>query len=259
MIKGVPSFLRGPLRAAWVVGLEEAKAGRREEDGQKRERAWKLFLLLPRMLLHRRPGECFVSKDELLGRFDKFRAGNWLGLLEEAKVAAQPGRPRRKCTQLQSNDRRAERAEVLVGLGEVPSARQALEAAELAPGTEATRATLMNEERRPRTSRDPLTDGVQSFQPRRSFRLEKKLFSRNLGSAKKGAAAGPSGTTSEHFKVLLEDDKRVDLLRSLGEELAQATLPQVTIDAIRLGRLAALKNPMVGSEALWLVTCSAAS
>ena len=64
LLKGVPAFLRGPLRAAYRVALEEARRCKLEGDAPGRERAWKLFGLISRMLLHRPPGERLVPKDE---------------------------------------------------------------------------------------------------------------------------------------------------------------------------------------------------
>ena len=54
-------------------------------------RAWKLWLVLPRLLLHRPPGQDKLPKPLLLGRFDAFIAGRWSDLL---------GQCRGSCTQL---------------------------------------------------------------------------------------------------------------------------------------------------------------
>ena len=68
VMKSVPRFLRGPYRIAMRVALEEIESA----DDTRRELGWKLFLLLPRLLLHRsppgsgflcwRPAGCVVMK-----------------------------------------------------------------------------------------------------------------------------------------------------------------------------------------------------
>ena len=51
VMKTVPHFLRGPFRSAMRLALEEAN----EFNENRRERGWKLFMLLPRLLLFRPP------------------------------------------------------------------------------------------------------------------------------------------------------------------------------------------------------------
>ena len=50
VIKSVPHIVKGPYRNAMMVLLEEIVAG----DILRRERGWKAFMLLPRLLLHRK-------------------------------------------------------------------------------------------------------------------------------------------------------------------------------------------------------------
>ena len=54
-------------------------------------RAWKLFLLVPRMLLHKAPGERSVGKELLQARADDFARGLWLELLDDASACAIKG------------------------------------------------------------------------------------------------------------------------------------------------------------------------
>ena len=51
-------------------------------------RAWKLFFLLPFMLLRKGRGVGKVGTDELSRRFDNFSEGLWRILLEEARRGA---------------------------------------------------------------------------------------------------------------------------------------------------------------------------
>ena len=58
--KSVPHCVKGPFRNAMKVLLEEIVEGWERNDGLRQERAWKAFLLLSRLLLHRR---CRGGKD----------------------------------------------------------------------------------------------------------------------------------------------------------------------------------------------------
>ena len=67
---------------------------------------------------------------EVVGRFEKFNSGAWLDLLEESrKVTQEAAQARRRRNRRTEDDltRRVSRAEALVHMGEVSSARQALE------------------------------------------------------------------------------------------------------------------------------------
>ena len=101
-----------------------------------RERGWKLFLLLPRMLLHRPPRGGLISKEKLGARFQLFAQGQWAASASCDDRQLRDGRRRR--VNGDDLERRAKRAELLVGMGELSSARQALEGAELALGTNET-------------------------------------------------------------------------------------------------------------------------
>ena len=96
-------------------------------------------------------------------------------------------------------------AERLVQVGELSSARQALEGAALAPGNQATLRQLTDATMRPPQPREPLPPEVLNHVPPIAFDLNEDVFNRNLRSSKKGAAAGPSGMTCEHLRPLLPD------------------------------------------------------
>ena len=113
-----PVFLRGMYKSALRVALTEFhQAGR---DDRRRCRAWKLLLLLPRLLLFR------LARGGLLPKRPRLSI-----------TASSPH------TQADTIDRRAER------LGELSSGRHALEGAPLAPENEETRRALTDERRLP--------------------------------------------------------------------------------------------------------------
>ena len=48
-------------------------------------RGWKLVLMLPRMLLHRRPGGGIIAKSSLVARFELFSRGQWEQLIRASE------------------------------------------------------------------------------------------------------------------------------------------------------------------------------
>ena len=139
-------------------------------------------------------------------------------------------------------ERRATRAHNLVQVGELSSARQALEGAEIAPGTKDTLSKLADISKRPDRLRDPIPREVMEHAPIRPFALDEDVFFKNLRSAKRGAAGGPSGMTVEHLRPLLDSVSDLKLFHSMAEGLARGAVPEV-VEALRLGRLTALRKP----------------
>ena len=96
-LQDAPPFMRAAVRGALVQALrqmrhEHARAGAESEGAA---RAWKLFLLAPRMLLARTNQHGSQGRAELLGRAAAFQRGDWLQLLRARVVrATQPGMPK---------------------------------------------------------------------------------------------------------------------------------------------------------------------
>ena len=117
------------LRFALRTGLRTALAA---GDYATAACGWKLFILAPRMLLHRPAGQQSAQANELEQRCELFRRGEWLQLLREATEASRAGGNRPgPGTDEQA---RAARAVQLVQLGELSAAARALTAEPLAPG-----------------------------------------------------------------------------------------------------------------------------
>ena len=180
-------------------------------------------------------------------RFENFAAGRW-GLLlkasrkcdEDASVAH--SRKRRRHSVDSEIQRRCDRAQELVQLGELSSGRQALEGASLAPGSEATFAQLTNPTRRPPHAREPMPQVLMTHEPEVPFELEEMRFLQNLRSAKKGAAGGPSGMTTDHLRPVLDNVRDSHLFFTEAEQLSRAYTPQVIVNTIRMGRMTALQK-----------------
>ena len=141
-------------------------------------------------------------------------------------------------------ERRAKRAELLVGMGELPSARQALEGAELAPGTNETLQMLSDHSRRPPEIREPLPVEVTNHVPEVPFELSEKIFLKNLRIAKRGASAG------SHLRVLFDSRRCQGLFFKVAEWLARADVFDAIISVIRMGRMTALRSTRAGCECI---------
>ena len=159
------------------------------EDEDRQCRAWKLFLLLTRMLLIRNARGGFLPKGQLQERFHQFFQGRWIERLiarRDSSCRARQSQSRRRRTQVDSLERRAERAEALVHLGELSAGRHALERAPPAPGNDQTRAALTDATRRPQSLRSPLQDDLLSRQAEVPFQLSHESLLKNLKSSKRG-------------------------------------------------------------------------
>ena len=72
VMKNIPFFLRGAFRNCLRLAMEEAC----QADHIGRERGWKLFMLLPPMLLHRPPRGGNIPRHKLQERFNAFGLGS---------------------------------------------------------------------------------------------------------------------------------------------------------------------------------------
>ena len=189
VMKCVPRFLWGSFRIALKLALEEIAAGSVANDSLRQERGWKLFLVLPRMLLHRPPRGGLLWKEKMLDRFQKFAAVHWADLLRASTIV--------ESRLLLFPDVGEEgRRQILISGSRVlsiwfnwesSSGRQALEGAHLAPGTTALNALRDPQKRTPRPR-----EAIPEIPPHRPFELDEVSFCRNLRSGKKGTASGPS-------------------------------------------------------------------
>ena len=203
-LQDVPPFLRAAVRHALMLALRELRTAYEagtDHSYTATERAWKLFLLAPRMLLARpahRQGP--RGREELLARAAAFERGEWTSLLENARQLPVPTESPPKSDEVLAAERR-ERACAKVRIGEVSRARQVLTAAELAPGTEDTFHALTDPERRPPAARTP----IPPHDPLDPVQLSAWAVATALREARRGGAPGLSGMRAEHLKLLLQD------------------------------------------------------
>ena len=230
----VPHFLKGAFRGAIRVALQGILRGYELQSGLRITRGWKLFMLLPRLLLFRPRRGGKVSKKTLEERFQMFQEGRWLELLGISRWASAQVH--------QSSVRRRRRQHQDDGIqSELSAARQALEGANVASGNLATLRALMNRDRRPPFARQELSQEIlHSDQQSRSCWMETLVCQR---TARRGAAPGPSGMTADHLFPILESEVDSGMLVQVASRLAVGDIPEEVVDGIRLGRLRALAKP----------------
>ena len=208
--------------------MQEIRVGRAENNELRRIRGWKLFFMLPRMLLQKPGKGGLVPKSKLQERFAQFADGRWMDFIVqwEAAVAASNAKARRTRRCPDSLEGRAERARAMAALGELSSARRALEGEAIARGDEATLAALRDRRRRPPEPREPIPEEVLHHQPATQVVFDNDWFLHNVRSSKKGAAAGPSGMTCDHLMPLLRNSGDSELFCELAQEVAKAEIPR---------------------------------
>ena len=143
-------------------------------------RGWRLFLLLPRLLLFRPPRGGLIPKHQLQNRFSLFPRGEWEQLMlqsEECVAVVSKAFQRKRRTQIDTPERRADRAESLVMMGEVSAGRHALEGTPLAPGTQRILDQLRDPVRRPTSAYALLLpEALLNYHAERKFSLDCLLF-----------------------------------------------------------------------------------
>ena len=159
------------------LAMEEIRQGRRTNNEARRIRGWKLFLLTPRMLLVKPRKGGLMPKSHLRERFAQFAEGRWTVLISASRdvsLVAATAKSRRSRTSADSVERRAERARILAAMGELSSARLALEGEAVAPGDQATLDSLRPSSEATRTSRTYHTRGSES-QAGSTFHVEQRV------------------------------------------------------------------------------------
>ena len=64
-----------------------------------------------------------------------------------------------------------------------------------------------------------------------------------MRNARRRAAAGPSGMTSEHLLSMLESDGDLQALTDFAGLVARGDVPPQAMEVLRLGRMSALQKP----------------
>ena len=118
-----------------------------------------------------------------------------------------------------------------------------LTSAAIAPGTDETFAALSDPARRPPSPRQDVPVDLLNFQPYAPAVLTDAAVAQALRTARHGTAAGLSGATCEHYKLLLDDAEALELFVHAANLLAAARVPADVAAAVGLSRLTALRKP----------------
>ena len=253
-VREVPRWFRASVRQAFGVALRARE--------HRREAAWKLLILTPRMLL--RPTEVGgeAGKKIFFERLRRYQQGDWAALLEESVQS----RSRTKSRPVDEEAARAalrEDAEKKVRLRELSKSRALLTSSGLAPRNDDTLAQLTDRELRPRELSAPLPAAAVSHRPVQKLELDRQKLLEALRRAGRGSAQDLAGMRYEHVRVLVEDDDLWALFGDLIQEFARAEAPEPVMQALRLGRMTALQKKdnkirgIVAGSVIRRLTCKA--
>ena len=234
-VQDVPRWFRAQLRRAFGVALEQWRS-------HPSAAAWKLFFLIPQMLLRPTKTRGAEGKAIFAQRMAAFDAGQWDSLLTEAAIDSEQARARRAGGRKQTDEAILSEAQRKIQQGELSRARLLLESQGLAPGTPATLAELRNEELRPRELTAPLPAGLGAFQPQRQVRLSSQAILGAVRSAGRGSVRDLAGMRFEHLRVLIDDDNTWDQFVALAQAFGRAEVPEEIAAAIARGRLTAMQK-----------------
>lgn len=236
-VREPPRWFRGALLQAYGTAL-------REWNKNATASAWKLVLLVPRMLLRPTDEKGVGGKEAFRTRHRRFMRGEWLELLAEASPANRRQEPTKQLDEETLRAKRAEMAEQKICLGEVSRGRMQLTSLGLAPGTQATLDELTDTSLRPAAPSPgkEVPDAVLQAQPSSALQLDPDLALTALRSAGRGSAQDLAGTRYEHLRVLVDDTVLWGTFVKLLQAFANADVPLEVSTALRLGRLTALKK-----------------
>ena len=237
MLKTCPRFLRGRLRHCFGVALRERHRAKLAGDRVAEVRAWKLFGMVPIMLLRRTKHSGTIGRDELAQRVEDFNRGRWTDFLPEV----QQSDLRSGYTECVDDQvRRGAAAMRRVQRGQVSRARHELTGAPLAPKTPETRAELQG--RRPQVRQSLIPQEIVDYQPASPLQLDSNIFTKCLRKAPAGSSPGPGGCTNEMLKVCLDDIEILELLVSAAEDFARADTPHEVAKSFMLASMTALQK-----------------
>ena len=230
-------------------------------DERDQERAFKLHLLISRMLLTRLDQHGHEGGAIFKERVRRFSRGEWLELLREAERSANRRTTTRQAprggarTAVQQPDATAELAAALeeeaplfesvieqVRRGELSRAAKKLVASPSAPGNQETLDKLTDPRRRPTQLFRPIREEDLQHVPEHQLLLIKRKFLENVRSAKRGSAPGRCGTRHEHCRVLLEDIRATDNFYFLAQKLAVGDVPESIRQGLAVAHLTALQK-----------------
>jgi len=250
-LKAVPHCIRSSysrIQTQVLARVHSTQAARKrtphtdpasEEREMAHVAAWKLFLLLPRMLLFTTARGGSAGQRDLARRISLFDSGCWDALLAEGHTASRQTGTRSD----PKPDAQLMKALALAQKGELSHAARELKSRGLAPGSAATLAELTDEGLRPPLLAEPLPQAAMTFQPLQPITLDKDVFATVLRQSRRGKSAGITGNRNEFVRICLEEDTSFNLLYDAAQQLANADVPREIVEALALSKLTALLKP----------------
>ena len=234
MLKSCSHWLRGRFREGLSVALRERYRAKLANDELGQITAWKLFFLVPKMMLHRRRNTGSVGRDELARRVTEIQQGHREQLIREANEFRFQFIPVQTRTPEEEVTRRALAVQSRVQRGQVSRVQQELIRAALAPRNAATLEAL--QERRLQEPTSAIPREAMDFEPTSPLLLDSKAFAKCLREAPSGCAPGPGGCTNDDHELL-------QLLFSASEDFARGTVPPTVRRVLMVATMTALQKP----------------
>ena len=171
MLKACPHFLRSRFRECMGVALRERFRTKQAGDVDAENRAWKLFALVPMMLLHRSRGAGSMGRTELSQRVVDFANARWSDLIRQAVEEVSRSSPQRPVTsEVEEQRRRDKTVQNRVERDQKSRTRQELTGASLTSRNEDTMQELQR--KRPQERRKKNSRGSSAIRPRRQVEIE---------------------------------------------------------------------------------------
>ena len=255
MLKTCPHFLRGRLRESFNLALRERFRARLEGNVEAETRAWKLFGLIPVMLLHRPFGTGSVGRRALAQQVDDFARGLWTDLIQKAcNTVPKPPSATPVRSAVEEQERRGKAAQSRVQRGQMSRAHQELTGAKLAPRDESTLEKLKR--KRPQEKLQEISAEIIDFIPDRELNHEAKRFAECLRIAPSGSSPVPGGCSNQFLRVCFDDKDTLLLLTKAAEDFARATVPDQIFRALMTATMTALEKRDGGVLASPQALCS---
>ncbi len=208
---------------------------------QRNEAAWKLFVLIPRMLLQPTQARGDAGKSMFFERMRRFQNGEWASLLADAVVDESTRKPKALDAEAALTALRDE-AERKAKMRELSKARTLLSSSGLAPCNDDTLAQLTDPNLRLTELSTPIPPEAVLHRPFQKIELDRRGLLEALRRAGRGSAQDLTGMRYEHLRVLIEDDSLWAMFGDLAEDFARAEVPTAVMQALRLGRMTALNK-----------------
>ena len=255
-LKKCPHFMRGRLRHCFAVALRERYRAKGAQDSRAEERAWKLFGLVPVMLLHRPRGTGSVGKDELVSRADDFVRGRWTNLLENIHDTSRQPRP--ATCETPEHERRGRAVLGRVRQGQVSTCEAGVHLASFGTQDSWRFSHSCKKEGRKKGSGRILKKLWNFFlTDLLDFKLSPSASKCNRQVAPQGLEVAPTRCCERAF---IDDPEVFQLLFRAAEDCASASMPETIRRAFMSASMTALQKPqMVGCVALQRALLSAGS